>query len=266
MQTRISLYEYGAAKHIRVCPLSVPWHPLEPASSSPTGIYWDLVRQTLTSMQLSIDDWLHVFWQELYSQCAPTITHQTVLLHQHIRSRRDFQEACATSSTTLRWCTGVLLSAQQLEEVMKVVLTDHNLHKGRVLISTQLQCSPQVQGMVSDSWRLSEAFPLQLHRVWKNTRHVPKQKVWVHMLEQDGGMTGLIRRGQRRTFAQVLRQSSNGAAIVPAQVEVPVWLRRWERGAPDGVPSELWPAHCSPVIGDHLQGPADAARLGQRQW
>ena len=41
---------------MKVCPLSVPWHPLEPISSSPIGVYWDLVRQTLTSMQLSIDD------------------------------------------------------------------------------------------------------------------------------------------------------------------------------------------------------------------
>ena len=182
--------------------------------------------------------WPHIFWQELYGRwcqsmvvIAPTIAHQTVLLHRHVRSRREFQEACAASSTTLHWCTGVLLSAQQLEEVMKVVLTDQALHKGRVLISAQIRSSPQVQGMVGDGWRLSEAFPLQLHRVWKNTRHVPKRNEWVHVLEQEGGAVEPIRRGRHRTFAQALK---DGAASAPAQVEVPVWLRKWERGEASG--------------------------------
>ena len=113
-----------------------------------------------------------MFWQELYGQwcrsmvvVAPTIAHQAVLLHQHIRSRRDFQGACATSLTMLCWCTGVLLSTQQLEDVMKVVLADQGSHRGRILISAQLRHSPRVQCMIGDSWQVSEAFPLQLHRV-----------------------------------------------------------------------------------------------------
>ena len=112
-----------------------------------------------------------MFWQELYGQWCrsmvvvnPTIAHQTVLLHRHIRFRRDFQEACATSLTMLRWCTGVLLSTQQLQEVMKVVLTDQGSHRGRILISVQLRYSPRVHCMIGDGWRISEAFPLQLHR------------------------------------------------------------------------------------------------------
>ena len=197
---------------------------------------------------------------------APTVAHQTVLLHRHIRSRREFQEACATSLTTLHWCTGVLLNAQQLEEVMKVVLTDHELHKGRVLISTRIRSSPQVQGMVAGGWRLSEAFPLQLHRVWKNTRHVPKRNEWVHVLEQEEGVVEPTRQGRHRTSAQAMQED---VASSPAQVEVPVWLRRWERGeARDATPttsaltySELTPARCSPAIGDHLQGPT-ACELG----
>ena len=72
-----------------------------------------------------------------------------------------------------------------------MVLTDHELHKGRVLISARIRSSPQVQGMVAGGWRLSEAFPLQLHRVWKNTRHVPKRNEWVHVLEQEEGVVKL---------------------------------------------------------------------------
>ena len=44
------------ARRIAICPISVLWYPLEPASTSPLGEYWDLVRKTLLSMQLSIDD------------------------------------------------------------------------------------------------------------------------------------------------------------------------------------------------------------------
>ena len=86
-----------------------------------------------------------------------------------------------------------------------MVLTDQDSHRGQILISVQLQRSPRVQCMIGDGWRISEAFPLQLHRIWKNTRRAPKQKVWVHVLEQDGDATEPIQRGQRRTFAQVLR-------------------------------------------------------------
>jgi hypothetical protein len=217
--------------------------------------------------------WPHIFWQELYGRwcqsmvvIAPTIAHVTVLLHRHVRSRKEFQEACTASPTTLHWCTGVLLNARQLEEVMKVVLTDQALHKGRVLIIAQIRSSPQVQGMVGDGWRLSEAFPLQLRRVWKNTRHVPKRNEWVHMLEQAEGAGEPPRQGRHRTFAQALK---DGMARFPAQVEVPVWLRKWERGEASGEAStasaltypELMLARCSPAIGGHLQGPI-ACELG----
>ena len=33
-QARIGLYEYGKTKGNAVCPLSVPWHPLEPVSTA----------------------------------------------------------------------------------------------------------------------------------------------------------------------------------------------------------------------------------------
>ena len=143
---------------------------------------------------------------------APTMAHQTVLLHRHIRSGQDFQEACAASLTTLNWCTGVLLNTQQLKDVLKVVMTDQELHKGRILISEQLKGSPQVQRMMGKGWRISVAMPLQLHRVWKNTRHAPKRKVRIHVLEQGEDVPRAIQRGHRRTFVQVLRQSVDGSA------------------------------------------------------
>ena len=59
-QTRLGLYKYAKAKGLKVCPLSVSYHPLEPALRSPLGEYWDLVRQTLTTMRLSIDDSEHM--------------------------------------------------------------------------------------------------------------------------------------------------------------------------------------------------------------
>ena len=102
---------------------------------------------------------------------APTMAHQAVLLHQHIRSKQDFQDVCAASLTTLRWCTGVLLSTGQLEEVLEVVATGQGVHKGRILIGESLRSSLNVQRMLDDGWRVSKAIPLQLHRVWKNTRH-----------------------------------------------------------------------------------------------
>ena len=55
---------------------------------------------------------------------------------------------------------------------------------------------------------VSEAFPLQLHRVWKNTRHVPKRNEWVHALEQEEGVVEqTLRRllAAYRFIARVLR-------------------------------------------------------------
>ena len=86
------------------------------------------------------------------------------------------------------------------------------------------------------------------------------------MLEQEGGAVELIQWGQHRTFAQALRDS---VASTPAQVEVPVWLRKWEKGEASGKVSTAsaltYPeprlARCSPVISDHLQGPF-ACELG----
>ena len=96
--------------------------------------------------------------------------------------------------------------------------------------------------------------------------HVLKQNEWVHVLEQEGGAVKPIQRGQHRTSVQALKDSAASALV---QVEVPVWLRKWERGEASGKVStasaltypEPMPARCSPAIGDHLQGPT-ACELG----
>ena len=80
------------------------------------------------------------------------------------------------------------------------------------------------------------------------------------MLEQEEGAVEPTQQGWHRTFVQALKDSMASSL---AQVEIPVWLWRWEQGEASGEASttsaltysELMPAHCSPVIGDHLQGP-----------
>ena len=112
--------------------------------------------------------------------------------------------------------------------------------------------------MIDDGWRVLEAIPLQLHRVWKNTRHAPKRKERILVLEQGEGVPRTIRRGHRRTFAQVLRQSIDDSAEQRPLVEVPVWLRELKKvasGIIDSVNSMSVAVRCSPAIGNHLQGP-----------
>ena len=113
-----------------------------------SDLFWSDLRRQVVEFDGDAGWWPHVFWQELYGRwrqsmvvIAPTIAHQAVLLHRHIRSGQDFQEACA-ASLTLNWCTGVLLSTQHLEDVMKVVAAGQGLHKGRILIGEQLKGSP----------------------------------------------------------------------------------------------------------------------------
>ena len=80
-----------------------------PLTSDP-ALFWSGLRRQVAGFDGNEGWWPHVFWQELCGQwcqsmvvIAPTMTHQTVLLHRHIRPGQDFLEACAASLTPLHW-------------------------------------------------------------------------------------------------------------------------------------------------------------------
>ena len=68
-----------------------------PRTSAPE-LFWSTLRRQIIGFSDDMGWWPHVFWQELYGRwcqsmvvVAPTIAHQAVLLHRHIRFRRDFE-------------------------------------------------------------------------------------------------------------------------------------------------------------------------------